>query len=90
MYKDKENYIETDGFKFIKTKIKDLYIIETNIHADNRGYFFEAYNKKDFSEAGLTMNFVQDNESKSKKGVLRGLHFQIQNTQGKLVRVTHG
>ena len=77
-------------FNFIQTKIKHLYIIETNIYGDNRGYFFESYNKKDFFEAGLTMNFVQDNESKSKKGVLRGLHFQIQNTQGKLVRVTQG
>lgn len=77
-------------FNFIQTKIKHLYIIETNIYGDNRGYFFESYNKKDFFEAGLTMNFVQDNESKSKKGVLRGLHFQIQNTQGKLVRVIQG
>ena len=77
-------------FNFIQTKIKHLYIIETNIYGDNRGYFFESYNKKDFFEAGLKMNFVQDNESKSKKGVLRGLHFQTQNTQGKLVRVTQG
>ncbi|MGL5717109.1 MAG: dTDP-4-dehydrorhamnose 3,5-epimerase [Paraclostridium sp.] len=78
------------NFKFIETKIKDLYIIEPTIIGDDRGYFMESYNKKDFNEAGLDMTFVQDNESKSKKGVLRGMHFQIKYTQGKLVRVTKG
>ncbi|MHB9941089.1 dTDP-4-dehydrorhamnose 3,5-epimerase [Clostridium sporogenes] len=78
------------NFRFIKTKIEDLYIIEPKVFGDNRGYFMETYNKKDFFEAGLTMEFVQDNESKSKKGVLRGLHFQTKHTQGKLVRVTEG
>lgn len=78
------------NFNFIKTKIKDLYIIEPKVFGDNRGYFMESYNQNDFFEAGLTMKFVQDNESKSKKGVLRGLHFQTKNTQGKLVRVTKG
>lgn len=78
------------NFKFIKTKIKDLYIIEQKIFEDDRGYFMESYNKKDFNEAGLDMEFVQDNESKSKKGVLRGLHFQKQHSQGKLVRVIEG
>lgn len=77
-------------FNFIKTKIKDLYIIEPKVFGDERGYFMESYNKKDFKEAGLNMEFVQDNESKSKKGVLRGMHFQTKHTQGKLVRVTHG
>ena len=77
-------------FNFIKTKIKDLYIIEPKVFGDDRGYFMESYNKKDFEEAGLYMEFVQDNESKSKKGVLRGMHFQIKHTQGKLVRVTSG
>lgn len=77
-------------FKFIETKIKDLYIIEPQVFGDARGYFLESYNKKDFNKAGLTMEFVQDNESKSKKGVLRGLHFQTKYTQGKLVRVTQG
>lgn len=77
-------------FKFIETEVKDLYIIEPQVFGDNRGYFIESYNKKDFFEAGLTMEFVQDNESKSKKGVLRGLHFQTKHTQGKLVRVTSG
>ena len=77
-------------FNFIETKIKDLYIIEPKVFGDNRGYFMESYNKSDFFEAGLTQEFVQDNESKSKKGVLRGLHFQTKHTQGKLVRVTEG
>ncbi|MEQ8156404.1 MAG: dTDP-4-dehydrorhamnose 3,5-epimerase [Clostridiaceae bacterium] len=78
------------NFTFIKTKIRDLYIIEPKVFGDSRGYFMETYNKNDFFEAGLKMEFVQDNESKSKKGVLRGLHFQTKHTQGKLVRVTHG
>ena len=78
------------NFKFIETKIKDLYIIEPKVFGDNRGYFMESYNRKDFVEAGLDMTFVQDNESKSKKGVLRGMHFQTKHTQGKLVRVTEG
>lgn len=77
-------------FKFIETKISDLYIIEPEVYGDDRGYFMETYNKKDFFEAGLTMEFVQDNESKSKRGVLRGLHFQVEHPQGKLVRVSKG
>ncbi|MDB1921712.1 dTDP-4-dehydrorhamnose 3,5-epimerase [Clostridium tertium] len=78
------------NFNFIETKIKDLYIIEPKVFGDNRGYFMESYSKRDFEEAGLTMEFVQDNESRSKKGVLRGMHFQTKHTQGKLVRVTEG
>ena len=78
------------NFRFIETKIPDLYIIEPNVFGDNRGYFMESYSKKDFEKAGLTMNFVQDNESRSSKGVLRGLHFQTKHTQGKLVRCTEG
>ncbi|QIB27589.1 dTDP-4-dehydrorhamnose 3,5-epimerase [Caloranaerobacter azorensis] len=77
-------------FKFIETGIKGLYIIEPTVFGDNRGYFMETYNFKDFKEAGLDMTFVQDNQSKSKKGVLRGLHFQYKHPQGKLVRVTKG
>ncbi|WP_298839008.1 dTDP-4-dehydrorhamnose 3,5-epimerase [Clostridium sp.] len=77
-------------FNFIETKIEGIYIIEPKVFGDNRGYFMETYNKNDFFEAGLKMEFVQDNESKSKKGVLRGLHFQTKHTQGKLVRVTQG
>ncbi|MCB2353564.1 dTDP-4-dehydrorhamnose 3,5-epimerase [Clostridium estertheticum] len=79
-----------DLFNFIETKIDGVYIIEPKVFGDNRGYFMETYNKNDFFEAGLKMEFVQDNESKSKKGVLRGLHFQTKYTQGKLVRVTKG
>lgn len=78
------------NFKFIETKIPDLYIIEPKVFGDDRGYFMESYSQKDFNEVGLTMTFVQDNESKSRKGVLRGLHFQTKHTQGKLVRVTQG
>ena len=77
-------------FKKIPTPINDLYIIEPTVFGDNRGFFMESYSKKDFQEIGLDMDFVQDNHSKSKKGVLRGLHFQTRFTQGKLVRVTRG
>lgn len=78
------------NFNFIETKIKDLYIIEPKVFGDDRGYFMETYNKKAFEVAGLDIVFVQDNESKSKKGVLRGMHFQTKFTQGKLVRCTQG
>ena len=78
------------SFNFIETKIKDLYIIEPKVFLDERGYFMETYNKNDFEKNGLNMVFVQDNESKSKKGVLRGLHFQTRYPQGKLVRVSKG
>ncbi len=77
-------------FKFIKTEIEGVYIIEPQIYGDNRGYFCEVYKKSFFDENGLIYNFVQDNESKSKKGVLRGLHFQKRHPQAKLVRVLDG
>lgn len=77
-------------FNFIETKIKEVYIIETGVFGDKRGYFMETYNYNDFKAAGLDMIFVQDNQSKSTKGVLRGLHFQKKYPQGKLVRVTKG
>ena len=64
------------NFIFIETPIKDVYEIETKKYGDNRGYFMETYKKADFDNAGLIYNFVQDNQSKSKRGVLRGLHFQ--------------
>ena len=76
--------------KVTKCPIEGLYIIEPAVHGDNRGYFMETYNQKDMEEAGLTMNFVQDNQSCSTKGVLRGLHYQKQFPQGKLVRVIKG
>ncbi|QZY56316.1 dTDP-4-dehydrorhamnose 3,5-epimerase [Crassaminicella profunda] len=77
-------------FEFIETPIKGLYIIEQKVFEDKRGYFMETYNYKDFKKAGLDMVFVQDNQSKSQNGVLRGLHFQKKCPQGKLVRVIKG
>lgn len=71
-------------------EIKGLAEIQPKVFGDKRGYFFEVYNEKDFNAAGLTMKFVQDNQSSSTKGVLRGLHFQTQHPQGKLVRVISG
>lgn len=77
--------------EIIKTKIKDLLIIKPAVFEDHRGYFFESYNKEKFLQNGIDQNFVQDNESKSVKGVLRGLHFQKPPfAQGKLVRVMKG
>ncbi|MBO5045671.1 MAG: dTDP-4-dehydrorhamnose 3,5-epimerase [Clostridia bacterium] len=76
--------------KVEKTHIQGLYVIEPAVHGDDRGYFMETYNMRDMAEHGLNMNFVQDNQSMSKKGVLRGLHFQKQYPQGKLVRVIKG
>ena len=77
-------------FKFNKTNIEGVYVIEPKVFGDNRGYFMETYNKINFEKAGLDYNFVQDNQSKSKKGVLRGLHFQTKHLQAKLVRVVSG
>lgn len=76
--------------KVNKCSIEGLYIIEPTVYGDNRGYFMETYNQHDMQENGLNMFFVQDNQSMSKKGVLRGLHFQKQYPQGKLVRVIKG
>ncbi|CUX46017.1 MULTISPECIES: dTDP-4-dehydrorhamnose 3,5-epimerase [Clostridia] len=70
--------------------IEGLFVIEPAVFHDSRGYFMETYNQNDFKEAGLDMVFVQDNQSMSTKGVLRGLHFQKQFPQGKLVRVVRG
>ena len=75
---------------FIKTEIDGVYIIEPKIFEDARGYFFESFSAREFEEKVCRTTFVQDNESKSKKGVLRGLHFQKTNPQGKLVRVIEG
>lgn len=76
--------------KVTECPIEGLYVIEPAVHGDDRGFFMETYNQKDMQEAGLNMVFVQDNQSKSTKGVLRGLHFQKQFPQGKLVRVIKG
>ena len=77
--------------KIIPTSIPEVLIIEPNIASDSRGFFFESFNEKEFSQStGLNVRFVQDNHSQSAKGVLRGLHYQIQQPQGKLVRVVRG
>ena len=73
------------------TAIPDLLIVEPKAFGDDRGWFFESFNEKDFSAAvGRSVTFVQDNHSSSKKGIMRGLHYQMEQTQGKLVRVCHG
>ncbi len=77
-------------FKRIDTKIEGVYVIEPTVFGDNRGYFMETYSTAEFEEIGITNNFVQDNQSKSRKGVLRGLHFQKENIQAKLVRCIKG
>jgi dTDP-4-dehydrorhamnose 3,5-epimerase len=77
--------------KAIQTAIKDLLIIEPKVFGDDRGFFYESYNQRKFAELiGREVEFVQDNHSRSVKGVLRGLHYQIQHPQGKLVRVVQG
>lgn len=76
--------------KIIPTDIRDLLIVEPTVFGDERGFFVESWNARTFREAGLDLEFVQDNHSRSAKGVLRGLHFQNPNPQGKLVRVTAG
>jgi dTDP-4-dehydrorhamnose 3,5-epimerase len=77
--------------EIIKTELEGLLIIKPAVFEDERGYFFESYNREKFKEAGIDMKFVQDNESKSKKGVIRGLHLQAPPfEQGKLVRVMRG
>lgn len=78
------------AFEFNKCPIEGLWEIQPKIFGDARGYFAETYSEKDFFEAGLTMKFVQDNQSASKGGVLRGLHFQTKHPQGKLVRALEG
>ena len=78
------------NFNFIETEIPGVIIVETKSFGDNRGYFMETYQKEAFAEGGITADFVQDNQSKSVKGVLRGLHFQKAHPQAKLVRVLEG
>lgn len=76
--------------KFIKSPIQDVVIIEPEIFGDHRGFFMEVWEKNKFSNAGIDKDFVQDNHSKSGKGILRGLHYQITQPQGKLVRAVFG
>lgn len=77
-------------FNFIKTSIEGVFIIEPTAFGDSRGYFMETYQKNDFLENGISVDFVQDNQSMSTKGVLRGLHYQINYPQSKLVRCIKG
>ena len=73
-----------------KTNLEGVLVISSNVHSDERGFFKETYQKEIFKEAGVDYEFVQDNHSRSSKGVLRGLHFQRNNPQGKLVRCSYG
>ena len=77
-------------FKITKSEIEGVFTVEPTVFGDERGYFMETYNENDFKEEGIDLTFVQDNQSKSSKGVLRGLHFQKQYAQDKLVRVIKG
>jgi dTDP-4-dehydrorhamnose 3,5-epimerase len=74
----------------ILTEIKDVFILKPNVFHDDRGFFLETYSSKKYREFGINYDFVQDNHSRSSYGVLRGLHYQLLNPQGKLVRVIHG
>lgn len=76
--------------KVIETPLPGVWILEPKVFGDERGFFMESYNKRVMAEAGIKLDFVQDNHSRSAKGVLRGLHYQIQQPQGKLVRVVVG
>lgn len=78
------------NFSFTESRIKGVYVIDVKTFGDNRGYFMETYKESDFAAAGLNYKFVQDNQSSSRKGVLRGLHFQKTYPQAKLVRVLKG
>jgi dTDP-4-dehydrorhamnose 3,5-epimerase len=75
---------------FIQTPLRDVYLLEPRVFGDPRGFFMETWNIETFRAAGFDLNFVQDNHSRSAHGILRGLHFQMEHTQGKLVRVTSG
>ena len=76
--------------KKIDTAIPDVLLLEPRVFGDDRGFFYESWNKKTLASVGLDVDFVQDNHSKSQRGVLRGLHYQIKHPQGKLVRVVAG
>jgi dTDP-4-dehydrorhamnose 3,5-epimerase len=82
--------IEKKKMRFIQTDIPDIILIEPHVLSDTRGFFLESYQAKRFAKAGIKASFVQDNHSSSEQGVLRGLHYQIQQAQGKLVRVIYG
>lgn len=76
--------------KFVATPLQDVFVLEPKVFGDPRGFFMETWNRETFRSAGFDLQFVQDNHSRSARGILRGLHFQTEHTQGKLVRVTAG
>src|SRR5210317_1069552 len=78
------------SMKFEATPLQDVYLLEPKVFGDPRGFFLESWNAATFREAGFDINFVQDNQSRSARGILRGMHYQTENTQGKLVRVSAG
>lgn len=80
----------SENMEIIKTKIPDLLLLQPKVFEDDRGYFLESWNQATFQSQGLDINFVQDNESQSSRGTLRGIHLQVTHPQGKLVRVTQG
>lgn len=79
-----------EAFKKIPTSLAEIFVFEPRVFRDERGFFLESYNEKAFAELGIEARFVQDNHSFSARNVLRGLHYQVQQAQGKLVRVAHG
>ena len=76
--------------KVVPTRLPDVLLLEPRVFGDARGFFFESWNEREFERAGIRARFVQDNHSRSEKGVLRGLHYQIRQPQGKLIRVVAG
>lgn len=82
--------VSSGNFTFTTTQIEGVIIVDVKSYGDRRGYFMETYKRPDFEAGGITCDFVQDNQSSSTRGVLRGLHFQIEHPQAKLVRVLHG
>lgn len=82
--------VESGNFTFTETSIEGVVIVDVKSYGDGRGYFMETYKRPDFEAGGITCDFVQDNQSSSVRGVLRGLHFQIEHPQSKLVRVVSG
>lgn len=87
---EQTSFIKETAVKFVLTPLQGLLLIEPRVFPDERGFFLESYQKKNFAKAGIPFDFVQDNHSKSCQGVLRGLHYQIKQPQGKLVRVILG
>ena len=82
--------VKHGNFTFTETSIEDVLIVDVTAYGDERGYFVETYKRPDFVAGGIGAEFVQDNQSSSTRGVLRGLHFQIEHPQSKLVRVVSG